>query len=53
MFLLSKTDAIVDPSQFEIMKANFTITKTMIEDELKARNIYDRLTSPKKSIQIY
>jgi cytochrome c len=30
----------VDPSQYEIMKANFSVTKTMTEEELKAIETY-------------
>lgn len=40
MFLQGETDPIVDPSQFEIMKANFEITKNMTEEELKALEEY-------------
>lgn len=40
IFLQGETDPIVDPTQFEIMKANFAITKTMTEEELKALEDY-------------
>ena len=40
IFLQGESDPIVDPSQFEIMKANFAITKTMSEEELKALEEY-------------
>jgi len=40
IFLQGETDPIVDPTQFEIMKANFAITKTMTDEELKALEEY-------------
>lgn len=40
IFLQGETDPIVDPTQFEIMKANFAVTKTMTEEELKALETY-------------
>jgi len=40
IFLQGETDPIVDPTQFEIMKANFEITKNMTEEELKALEEY-------------
>ena len=40
LFLQGEADPIVDPTQFEIMKANFAITKTMTEEELKAIETY-------------
>lgn len=40
IFLQGETDPIVDPTQFEIMKANFEITRTMTEEELKALEEY-------------
>ena len=40
IFLQGEADPIVDPTQFEIMKANFAITKTMTEEELKALEDY-------------
>jgi cytochrome c len=39
-FLQGKGEPIVDPSQYEIMKANFSVTKTMTEEELKAIETY-------------
>jgi cytochrome c len=40
MFLQGESDPIVDPTQFEIMKANFAVTKTMTDEELKALEDY-------------
>jgi cytochrome c len=40
MFLQGEADPIVDPTQFEIMKANFAITKTMTDEELKSLEDY-------------
>lgn len=39
-FLKEESDPIVDPSQYEVMKANFAITKLMSEEELKALEDY-------------
>jgi cytochrome c len=39
-FLKEEGKPIVDPSQYEIMKANFTITKSMSDEELKALETY-------------
>lgn len=39
-FLRGTEEPIVDPSQFEVMKANFFVTKTMSDDELKAIETY-------------
>ena len=39
-FLKGKADPIVDPSQFEVMKTNFAITKNLPEAELKALEAY-------------
>ena len=39
-FLKEEGKPIVDPSQYEVMKANFAITKAMSEDELKALEAY-------------
>lgn len=39
-FLKGEGEAIVDPSQYEVMKANFAITKSMSEEELKALETY-------------
>lgn len=35
-FLEGKSDPLVDPSQYEIMKANILVTKNYPEEELKA-----------------
>ena len=40
LFLQGETEPIVDPSQYEVMKTNFAITKTMSDDELKAIEAY-------------
>lgn len=40
IFLQGESDPIVDPTQFEIMKANFAVTKTMTDEELKALEDY-------------
>lgn len=39
-FLKGEGEPIVDPSQYEIMKTNFAITKTMTDQELKALEAY-------------
>jgi cytochrome c len=39
-FLKEESDPIVDPSQYETMKANFAITKQMSDEELKALEDY-------------
>lgn len=39
-FLKGEGEPIVDPSQYEVMKANFTLTKAMSEEELKALEAY-------------
>lgn len=39
-FLKGNEEPIVDPSQFEVMKTNFTITKQMSDEELKALETY-------------
>ncbi len=39
-FLKGNGEPIVDPEQYEIMKANFAITKKMSDDELKAIEAY-------------
>ena len=39
-FLKEEGKPIVDPSQYEVMKANFVITKAMSEEELKALETY-------------
>ena len=40
IFLQGGADPIVDPTQFEIMKANVAITKTMTDEELKGLEDY-------------
>jgi len=40
LFLKEKSKPIVDPSQYSLMKTNFTITKTFSEEELKALEAY-------------
>lgn len=39
-FLKGNGEPIVDPSQFETMKLNFSITKSMSDEELKALEAY-------------
>lgn len=39
-FLKEESDPIVDPSQYDVMKANFAITKSMSDEELKALEDY-------------
>ena len=39
-FLKDESDPIVDTSQYDIMKTNFAITKTMSGEELKALEDY-------------
>lgn len=39
-FINEESDAIVDPSQYETMKANFIITKAMTAEERKALEVY-------------
>jgi cytochrome c len=39
-FLKEESEPIVDPSQYEVMKANFAITKQMSNEELKALEEY-------------
>lgn len=39
-FLRGEGKPIIDPSQYEIMKANFAITKVMSEEELQAIENY-------------
>lgn len=39
-FLKGEGKPIVDPSQYEVMKANFAITKAMTDEELKALEAY-------------
>jgi cytochrome c len=40
LFLQGETDPIVDPSQYEIMKVNLEITKTMTNEEVQALEAY-------------
>jgi cytochrome c len=39
-FLKGEADPLVDPTQFEVMKANFAITKTMTDEELQSLEQY-------------
>ena len=39
-FLREESEPIVDPSQYEIMKTNFAITKNMSDEQLKALEDY-------------
>lgn len=39
-FLKGEGEPIVDPSQYEVMKANFAITKAMSDEELGALEAY-------------
>ncbi|HEX9153031.1 MAG TPA: c-type cytochrome [Flavobacterium sp.] len=39
-FLQEKSDPIVDPSQYALMKPNIVLTKTMTDEELKALEAY-------------
>ncbi len=39
-FLKNDAKPIIDPSQYEIMKTNFVITKAMTDEELKAIETY-------------
>jgi len=39
-FLTEKSEPIVDPSQYSVMKTNFAITKNLPEKELKALEAY-------------
>lgn len=39
-FLKGNGQPIVDPSQYEVMKTNFAITKNMSDEELKALEAY-------------
>lgn len=39
-FLKDEADPLVDPSQFEVMKTNFAVTKTFSDEELKALETY-------------
>lgn len=39
-FLKEESDPIVDPTQYDVMKTNFAITKSMSEEELQALEDY-------------
>jgi cytochrome c len=39
-FLKEKSDPLVNPDQYEVMKTNFAITKSMSDEELKAVEAY-------------
>ena len=39
-FFKDESEAIVDPSQFEVMRANIEITRTFSEEELKGLEAY-------------
>jgi cytochrome c len=39
-FLKGEGEPIVDPSQYEVMRANFVITKAMSDEELQALEAY-------------
>jgi cytochrome c len=39
-FLVEDAAPIVDPSQYEVMKTNFVITKAMSQEELKGLEAY-------------
>ena len=39
-FLTEKSGPIVDPAQYSVMKANFTITKALTDEERKALETY-------------
>lgn len=39
-FLKEEAQPIVDPSQYEVMKANLALTKTFSDDELSALQVY-------------
>ena len=39
-FLKGEAKPIVDPSQYEVMKTNFAITKNMTDEELKGLEAY-------------
>ncbi len=40
LFLKEEGEPIIDPDQYEVMKANFGVTKEMSDDELKALAAY-------------
>jgi cytochrome c len=39
-FLKENAEPIVDPTQYEVMKTNFAVTKTLSDEELKALEAY-------------
>lgn len=39
-FLKEESDPLVDPSQYDVMKTNFAITKSMSDEELQALEDY-------------
>lgn len=39
-FLKEDAKPIIDPTQYEVMRANFAITKMMSDEELKALEVY-------------
>lgn len=39
-FLKEESEPLVDPSQYDIMKTNFAITKSMSDEELQALETY-------------
>jgi cytochrome c len=39
-FLKGEGEALVDPTQYEVMKANFAVTKTFSDEELKGVELY-------------
>lgn len=43
-FLRQKAAPIVDPSQYDVMKANFTIIKTFSDEEVKSLEMYIKST---------
>ena len=40
LFLKEESEPIVDPGQYDVMKTNFAITKSMSDEELKALEDY-------------
>ncbi len=40
LFLKEESEPIVDPSQYEVMKTNFAITRSMNDEDLKALEDY-------------
>jgi cytochrome c len=39
-FLKGESEAIVDPSQYELMKPNLVLTKTFSDEELRNRGLF-------------